>query len=635
MPDAGRPEKPAEAAADLGARRTSIFVGLAFVALVADRRHQHAAHQRRGSARASARPAPLAAARVRGPRCAAARSTGTPTSPRTTARPRPALPGRRPPHPGLRDRPRGRDPRLRLFDRPLVLSFWFTSGGDCEAEQDVFEGAYRRYRGRVNFLSLDVRDDRDTVRELIARARLDACRSARLRRRAPDLYRIGGCPTFLYVYPGGIAPDASIGELDLRGSSSAKVEALLADRPAEPSEPPGSRHAEVLPEEWESAPEPGWVAPVLDEEFPGPRRSSAPTVGRGSGRAREAVKAPAARDERPLRRRPGDPPARAADPLGLPGLLPPHRPRPRHAPAPRSRQLALKRMYDGGFKSKNRLDDALTIATMEIGVALRAFDADQVEGRLGIRHSAPGEKLRGPVGELAHGNPGDRRREAAGRGSLRRRPPRAGASTRRPSARCSPRSRSRACPRSPSKRRSGLLPAPCGRRLKSSGDDAASGGGAGRARARRRSPASARNRGNRDRRARRAQGAAAPDRPHGGRAGPPLRRGLPAHRDRMGRRRPRRSPRARRRRARSGPRRAGRAGSPRRVRSSPRSPRTSRLNRELSRTCSPTPPPTSGCASPASRLGEPGCRHWHCARAGACSACCWAGGGSRSPPVVR
>ena len=57
--------------------------------------------------------------------------------------------------------------------------------------------------------------------------------------------------------------------------------------------------------------------------------------------------------------------------------------------------LALERMKDGGFKSRNLLDDALTIAIMESRVALRAFDADKVTGRLGIRPSEVGEGLEG------------------------------------------------------------------------------------------------------------------------------------------------------------------------------------------------------------------------------------------------
>ncbi len=65
--------------------------------------------------------------------------------------------------------------------------------------------------------------------------------------------------------------------------------------------------------------------------------------------------------------------------------------------------LALERMKDGGFKSRNLLDDALTIAIMESRVALRAFDAEKVTGRLGIRPSAVGEGLEGRPGELPPG----------------------------------------------------------------------------------------------------------------------------------------------------------------------------------------------------------------------------------------
>lgn len=100
-----------------------------------------------------------------------------------------------------------------LFDRPLVISFWFTRGSDCESQQDVIDAVYRQYRDRVNFLSLNVRDDRDTVREL-ARERgwrmpLGHDRDGAL----ANLYRVGGCPTFVYAYPGGILESAGIGEL--------------------------------------------------------------------------------------------------------------------------------------------------------------------------------------------------------------------------------------------------------------------------------------------------------------------------------------------------------------------------------------------------------------------------------------
>ena len=43
-------------------------------------------------------------------------------------------------------------------------------------------------------------------------------------------------------------------------------------------------------------------------------------------------------------------------------------------------QLAFERLHDGAFPSAGLPTDALTIATVETGVALRAFDADRIEG---------------------------------------------------------------------------------------------------------------------------------------------------------------------------------------------------------------------------------------------------------------
>lgn len=66
-------------------------------------------------------------------------------------------------------------------------------------------------------------------------------------------------------------------------------------------------------------------------------------------------------------------------------------------------RLALERLHDGAFKSRGMPADALTIAIAETGVALRAYDADRLEGDPCIRESAPGESLPGRTGELPHG----------------------------------------------------------------------------------------------------------------------------------------------------------------------------------------------------------------------------------------
>jgi hypothetical protein len=110
-----------------------------------------------------------------------------------------------------------------LFDRPSVISFWFSG---CVNQQDVVDRVYARYRGRVRFLSLDVRDDRGTVRDLIQRHRWRMPVGYDRDGAVASLYRVGGCPTFAYVYPGGILQSASIGNLDV-GGLGARVERLL------------------------------------------------------------------------------------------------------------------------------------------------------------------------------------------------------------------------------------------------------------------------------------------------------------------------------------------------------------------------------------------------------------------------
>jgi DNA/RNA-binding domain of Phe-tRNA-synthetase-like protein len=152
---------------------------------------------------------------------------------------------------------------------------------------------------------------------------------------------------------------------------------------------------------WEPAPEQGWIAPHIAAEFP------------GLGIAWLEVDVRPGKSPEPVRRRLRDLSDR---------FYGAHAIRMRERPVPwayrvfyrqigldpdRTRtpieQLALDRLHDGAFRSQGLPGDALTIATVETGVALRAFDADRVSGGLCIRDSAPGESLPGRSGELAQG----------------------------------------------------------------------------------------------------------------------------------------------------------------------------------------------------------------------------------------
>jgi hypothetical protein len=121
-----------------------------------------------------------------------------------------------------------------FFDRPLVISFWFSKGGsDCVDEQDVVNQVLPRYRGRVGFLSLDIRDDREAVRGLIDQRGWRMPVGYDRDGAVAGIYHVGGCPTFAYVYPGGTLQSAGIGVLDAAGLSERIDRLLDATRTAE------------------------------------------------------------------------------------------------------------------------------------------------------------------------------------------------------------------------------------------------------------------------------------------------------------------------------------------------------------------------------------------------------------------
>jgi len=145
----------------------------------------------------------------------------------------------------------------------------------------------------------------------------------------------------------------------------------------------------------------GSVDRSLTDEFPGLYLRST-LVERGSGRSTRGMK----ERLRILSDRFAGPQAIAMRSRPIPwayrvffrhiGLDPDEQPTPIEA-------LTLERMKKGGFVPNNLLDDALTVAIVESGVAVRAFDADRVQGALAIRPSVEGETLEGRPGELPAG----------------------------------------------------------------------------------------------------------------------------------------------------------------------------------------------------------------------------------------
>ena len=79
----------------------------------------------------------------------------------------------------------------------------------------------------MSFLSIDVRDDRETVRDLVRSHGWQMPVGYDRDGAVASLYRVGGCPTLAYVYPGGTLQSAEIGDLTVP-KLEARVRRLLA-----------------------------------------------------------------------------------------------------------------------------------------------------------------------------------------------------------------------------------------------------------------------------------------------------------------------------------------------------------------------------------------------------------------------
>lgn len=116
-----------------------------------------------------------------------------------------------------------------LFDRPLAISFWFTRGGDCLPTQQAFAEVARSRAKEVNFLSLNVLDDRDEVGAIASERGWELPVGHDADGAVSNLFGIGVCPSIVLAYPGGIihAVEIKPGNFDV-GEIERMVDELVA-----------------------------------------------------------------------------------------------------------------------------------------------------------------------------------------------------------------------------------------------------------------------------------------------------------------------------------------------------------------------------------------------------------------------
>jgi hypothetical protein len=131
--------------------------------------------------------------------------------------------------PACRIEPEGAIRVCDLFDRPLVLSFWFTNPDDCPPTQDAVDAVADRFGERVNFLSIAVRGDRDEIEQIVRERGWELPVGWDRDGAVSNIYRVGVCPTVAFAFPGGEFQRAIVGDNVNEEALTRDVQRLLRD----------------------------------------------------------------------------------------------------------------------------------------------------------------------------------------------------------------------------------------------------------------------------------------------------------------------------------------------------------------------------------------------------------------------
>lgn len=116
-----------------------------------------------------------------------------------------------------------------FFDRPLAISFWFTNPEACVRTQGPIYELERGYGGRVNFLSIAVRGNREEVEEIVDENHWQVPVGWDRDGAVSNVYRVGVCPTVGIVRPGGIYEEVLIGDDATPERVAKELDGLLED----------------------------------------------------------------------------------------------------------------------------------------------------------------------------------------------------------------------------------------------------------------------------------------------------------------------------------------------------------------------------------------------------------------------
>jgi hypothetical protein len=95
---------------------------------------------------------------------------------------------------------------------PVVITFAFTRGADCEPAFDVVEEVWQEFPG-VSFVGVFSGEEREKVTQLVRNRGWNFPVAVDPDGAVTNLYGVGGCPTTTFAYKGGEVMDNELGEL--------------------------------------------------------------------------------------------------------------------------------------------------------------------------------------------------------------------------------------------------------------------------------------------------------------------------------------------------------------------------------------------------------------------------------------
>jgi hypothetical protein len=102
------------------------------------------------------------------------------------------------------------------WNKPIVLSFLFLRGADCEPQFDRLERVHRQFGDRVTVIGVFFERNRGRVRDVVEKHHWTFPLVVDRDGAVTNLYAVGGCPTTVFAGAGGKVRDTRTGNLDER-----------------------------------------------------------------------------------------------------------------------------------------------------------------------------------------------------------------------------------------------------------------------------------------------------------------------------------------------------------------------------------------------------------------------------------